>query len=86
MPRIEEHEWTKANRRLNEALDEIKAAVSGVACNRDSGVFGCMIADCVARDLFRSAEALAETISRARRIASFASQGVEDEISGAGSI
>lgn len=72
MPRFEEHEWTAANRRLNEALDEIKAAVSGVACNRDSGAWGCMVADYVARDLFRSAESLAETIRRTRDIAAFA--------------
>lgn len=72
---IVEPDWTKANRRLNEALDEIKAAVSGVACNRDSGVWGCMVADYVARDLFRSAEALAETIRRARDIAAFAEGG-----------
>ena len=75
MPVFVEHEWTKANRLLNEALDEVKAAVSGVACNRDSGAWDRIVANYVARDLFRSAEALAETIRRARDIATFAQQG-----------
>jgi hypothetical protein len=64
MPRYEEHEWTKCNRRLSEALAEVQQTVNRVACNYRSTTDDCLKANFITRELFWMAERLALGLER----------------------
>lgn len=64
LPPIEYHNWTRVNRELSDALDQVKTLISDVATVYSSTLNDCMIGEMVARDVRQSVSKIRDAVVR----------------------